>query len=306
MKLPYIDLYIGDWLKDSVSGCSLAAQGLWMRLLFIMQESEKRGYLLKLNPSKASKQLEPLLEESLARRVGCSLEEYRTLMRELTEAGVPSVTDGGVIYSRRMVRDEEKRLERSESGRKGGLARVKNSLSKTSSSPQANSDDEGEDEDGTDDSEKSLRTRMASLAGLIGCWFGRRPTTVWSLPEKKKLREIAKSDPTEEELALLNAYYTTEAKTFRRLDVITLLNNWNGEIDRARAWKANPDLGQERTYTTPVQRKTALEELIRDHACNKESTKFNPSSTAEQRAEYRKFQDDLQTVKKIVAAGGSK
>ena len=39
-KLPYIQLYPGDWLRDSVAGCSLAAQGLWLRMMFVMHDSE--------------------------------------------------------------------------------------------------------------------------------------------------------------------------------------------------------------------------------------------------------------------------
>ena len=42
---PYVPIYPGDWLQGPVAGCSLAAQGLWLRLKFIMHGCEPYGYL---------------------------------------------------------------------------------------------------------------------------------------------------------------------------------------------------------------------------------------------------------------------
>ena len=102
-KLPSFPFYPGDWLRDHVSGCSLAAQGLWLRIMMVMHDSERYGYL-STNGS-------PIPSETLARRInGCdSLEQYETLLRELDSVGVPSRTDKGIIYSRRMVRDQKAR-----------------------------------------------------------------------------------------------------------------------------------------------------------------------------------------------------
>lgn len=145
MKLPYIDLYIGDWLKDSVAGCSLSAQGLWLRLLFIMQESPERGRLLKQNAkqngSKFPSLLEPIDEVCLSRRCGCSVDEFQLLMAELWDAGVPSI-ENGVIFSRRMVKDERLRKIRSDAGSRGGKKTMASVCSsKSSSKTQANADD---------------------------------------------------------------------------------------------------------------------------------------------------------------------
>ena len=101
-KLPAILLYDGDWLKDAVSGCSLAAQGLWLRMMFIGHNSERYGYL-------AVNGL-PIPPESIARRCGCTLEQYLTLLAELDAAKVPSRTPDGIIFSRRMVRDASDRV----------------------------------------------------------------------------------------------------------------------------------------------------------------------------------------------------
>lgn len=101
-SLPWLQFYPSDWLSDSVSGCSLAAQGLWLRMLFVAHNSQRYGYL------EADGKAIP--DEQLARRCGCaSVEEYRNLLAELFAAGVPSRTSEGVIHSRRMVRDQQER-----------------------------------------------------------------------------------------------------------------------------------------------------------------------------------------------------
>jgi hypothetical protein len=101
-SLPWLQFYPSDWLADSVSGCCLAAQGLWLRMLFVAHNSQRYGYL------EADGKAIP--DEQLARRCGCSsVEEYRNLLAELFSAGVPARTPEGVIYSRRMARDQEER-----------------------------------------------------------------------------------------------------------------------------------------------------------------------------------------------------
>jgi hypothetical protein len=101
MKLPAIMFYPGDWLRDPVAGCSLAAQGLWFRMMILMHDSEPYGYLV-MNGS-------PIPPESIARRCGCTPEQYETLLAELERAGVPSRTSQGIIFSRRMARDARAR-----------------------------------------------------------------------------------------------------------------------------------------------------------------------------------------------------
>lgn len=113
MKLPSFQFYPGDWLKDNVSGCTLAAQGLWLRMLLLAHESDRRGYL--------SVNGKPMQPEFLARKCGCdNTAQFLTLYTELSDAGVPSQQPDGTIYSRRMVRDENKRRKCSDAGKLGG------------------------------------------------------------------------------------------------------------------------------------------------------------------------------------------
>lgn len=131
-KLPYIALYVGDWLKDPVAGCTLAAQMLWMRMMFVMHDAPVYGHLVDAKGR-------PLEEPRLVRLCGArSVTEYRRALAELHAAGIPSETGDedyarlitatindeeidlspmrtdhtGVIYSRRMVKDQRLRVVR--------------------------------------------------------------------------------------------------------------------------------------------------------------------------------------------------
>jgi hypothetical protein len=71
------------------------------------------------------------------------------------------------------------------------------------------------------------------VAGL----FNRRPDTEWSEKEKKAWKSAS---PTEQDILLIEGYYRAKIpqdKNYRRRDLGTLLNNWTGELDRARNFK---------------------------------------------------------------------
>jgi hypothetical protein len=59
-------------------------------------------------------------EEELARMIGESVETTRALVSELERKRVFSRTPEGIIFCRRMVRDEQKRNAHAEAGRLGG------------------------------------------------------------------------------------------------------------------------------------------------------------------------------------------
>ena len=136
-NLPAIQLYPGDWVLDPIAGCSLAAQGLWLRMMFLAHKSDRYGYL-ELNGS-------PMPPETIARRCGCASAEYESLLSELIEAGVPSISSTGLVYSRRMVRDANLREKRRKAGSLGGRA----SPSKHQANIEQNTEVEDEDEVGS-------------------------------------------------------------------------------------------------------------------------------------------------------------
>ncbi len=73
---------------------------------------------------------------------------------------------------------------------------------------------------------------------ILGDLFKRRASTEWDVKELKAFK--AKVIPAhDDDFALIAEYYRSDFP-YKRKDLQTLLNNWNGEVDRARDWKRNP------------------------------------------------------------------
>jgi hypothetical protein len=107
--LPWGKFWWRDWLNDpALSACSLAAQGLWMRMLCVMAHSTPVGHLI-LPRQRRHSESEAV---SIARMFGGDTRQVRHLVSELEQVGVFDRING-VIISRRMVRDQQK----SEAGR---------------------------------------------------------------------------------------------------------------------------------------------------------------------------------------------
>ena len=106
---PSFQFYPADWLRDpGLRSCSLGARGLWIDMLSFMHEAEPYGHL-RINGHDIGL-------VAIARMIGSPLKDLRRHLAELEAAGVFSRTDGGTIFSRRMVRDEEIRIKRAEGG----------------------------------------------------------------------------------------------------------------------------------------------------------------------------------------------
>lgn len=91
---------------------SLAAQGLWMRLLCVAAKAEPYGYIL-VNGF-------PLEATGAARLAGVTEGEAQSLLQELERNGVFSRDRKGRMFSRRMVRDAAMRAKAQKNGAKGG------------------------------------------------------------------------------------------------------------------------------------------------------------------------------------------
>jgi len=112
MKRPSFQFYPSDWRKDTaLQFCSLAARGLWVEMMCIAHECEPYGHLVVNGKAMTAAQI--------GRLAGVSEKDCKKLLAELFDAGVPSQTIEGVIYSRRMVRDEEVRNKRASGGQFG-------------------------------------------------------------------------------------------------------------------------------------------------------------------------------------------
>lgn len=71
----------------------------------------------------------------------------------------------------------------------------------------------------------------------VASWFSRRPTTVWNAKELKAWKEITKTfEFSGDDWDALRWYYKESGCDYIRKDLGTLLNNWSGEIDRAKQY----------------------------------------------------------------------
>jgi hypothetical protein len=83
--------------------------------------------------------------------------------------------------------------------------------------------------------------RNTDLMKRLGRLYRRKPETLWTVDEAAALKRVVGDGKRETLLAEIDAiedYYTEEfpeeMKDYRRIDLVTLLNNWVGELDRAR------------------------------------------------------------------------
>lgn len=105
--------YWSDWESDTALRlCSLAAQGLWMRMLCIAAAHDPIGYVAVAGRG--------LKETDLARMTGTSESEVCALLGELERNGVFSRDRQRRIYSRRMLSDVRKSATARKNGRSGG------------------------------------------------------------------------------------------------------------------------------------------------------------------------------------------
>ena len=111
-KRPAFQFYPSDWRNDpGLRLCSVAARGLWADMLCLMHEGAPYGHLTVLNRA--------MSPDDLSRLVGAPVVQVKRWLAELSGNEVYSITDSGVIYSRRMVRDEALREVRAAGGAAG-------------------------------------------------------------------------------------------------------------------------------------------------------------------------------------------
>lgn len=112
MKRPAFQFYPGDWLRDAhLRICSAGARALWIDMIAIMHQADPYGHLVFNGKA--------LDVPQLARMIGETPKDVARWLKELEDNGVPSRNEDGVLYSRRMVRDEALREVRASGGRLG-------------------------------------------------------------------------------------------------------------------------------------------------------------------------------------------
>jgi uncharacterized protein YdaU (DUF1376 family) len=121
VKQPYFNFYVGDFVHE-VSGLSLEATGLWIKMLCKMHSSPVRGTIKE--------------EQALKLGDNRGFKAVRDILNELETAGVCD-RDGDVLINRRMVRESEVSKTRSKVGT-DGVAKRWQADSKRSSKTAAN------------------------------------------------------------------------------------------------------------------------------------------------------------------------
>ena len=163
---PWLQFYPSDWRGDpKLRICSLAARGLWIEMIALMHEANPRGHLLVNGIAPNEQQLSAL--------TGTNAEQVSIWLSELESAGVFSRTDSGVIYSRRMTRDEQK----AEISRKNGLqgGRPKKPGPEPNQNPEANPNGTSQIPDTRYQKKKSLcpkRKRVSYPNDFEAFWKG--------------------------------------------------------------------------------------------------------------------------------------
>lgn len=118
----------------------------------------------------------------------------------------------------------------------------------------------------------------------IGSWFSRRASTIWSDKETKALKAVIALRTPPEDIDALEARYKSGNPYLRR-DIITLLNNWNTEIDRAKQPTAQPSL----THGQPSDAIARRNSLLGDDVAEQQAEAAR-ISRAKDEAAMRRFE----------------
>jgi hypothetical protein len=110
LSTPWIKFWTRDYLGDArLSSCSLAAQGLWLRIVCLMAQQVEPGILYDTDG--------PWSDEDIFRAVGVHDSSAKSLLAQLESRGAFSRTAKGALLNRRLVREAHVRaagMERTE------------------------------------------------------------------------------------------------------------------------------------------------------------------------------------------------
>jgi hypothetical protein len=115
---PWLKWYPGDWRADPLlRSCEPVSRYVWLEMIGLMHEAEPYGHLVLAGRAMDYK--------TLSRVIGVDQGDVKRAVKELEDRGVLSRNDSGVIFSRRMIRDENRRETLQKNGSKGGNPRLK-------------------------------------------------------------------------------------------------------------------------------------------------------------------------------------
>jgi hypothetical protein len=148
---------------------------------------------------------------------------------------------------------------------------------------------------------EALRLRVCKM-------MGRRPKTAWQDGELSQLRKVLSLGTSEEDMVALESYYASGYQYIRK-DIITLLRNWNGEIDRAYSWGPSKKQDSASAQPKPFHPHQKLIDEIRSklatHPADMERVlDSGRQPTQEESREYNQLRDKLAEL--MMDNGGGK
>lgn len=157
---PWMKFFPTDWRSDPrLRMCGLSARGLWMEMIMLMHEATPYGHLTISGIAPTDAQLAVL--------VGTTPDQIPALIQELETAGVFSRNAKGVIYSRRMARDEKKARTARKNGVRGGNPTLcKQKENSASDNPQDKAEDNTQKPEARSQEEK--KDTVADATGACG------------------------------------------------------------------------------------------------------------------------------------------
>jgi len=205
-RQPWFQFYPQDWRGDqALRMVSLTARGLWIECLTVMHEATPYGHLVVNG--------RPLGVDVLARMVGATGEEVRSCLTELEESGVYDVTGKGVIFSRRMVRDQERRTKLRKNGAKGGNPTLRK---QTTKAPLVNQGDNTKDKPhipeaiGHKDIGEISATDLGAMFKRFWQAYGESPNKGGDVPSIQAFKRRLDAGEDPESLILSAAAYRAE------------------------------------------------------------------------------------------------
>lgn len=119
---PYLPLYVDDWMNNNkLKMCSLEARGLMIQIMCVMHKSDNYGEILLGQKFKQTDNQIKNFALQLARLCMASAEEVFTPLSELLEEEALEI-EAEKLTCRRMVKDADISLKRSQAGKAGGKA----------------------------------------------------------------------------------------------------------------------------------------------------------------------------------------
>lgn len=290
MKHWYMPLDVGRWFADQkISSLTSSQRGIYIDLRARMHDDDRCGLICKDT-------------ETMARLARCTVSELRDGLETLKSLFEVTERDGQLTVIDLEMRKEWKI-------RKNRELRNKRYRSKEGESPPTETPSETDksppssnyryDSDSSSSSEGKVTKGENSLSPLgrrIAGWFRRRETTKWDPKELKALKLVEAKGTPEEDIALLEQRYLSNAP-FIRQDILTLLNHWNGEIDRAKKPQTNGNGHHQQPVLPGWKRLEAVDERLRNL-----SSQFSVEKDEGKRQSIREEISTLRAERKALGA----